>query len=416
LVITPNESSLVGYSYYLPRIDKIVLNKEGQFSYLKGNSADNPKPPENAEFAMEIATIAMPAYLYNPRKDVKITLVDNRRYTMRDIGKLEDRIENLEIVTSLTLLELDTKTLQVQDADGLTRFKSGFFVDDFKDNVLLGPGTKADININDSKLITETDLYSFQPLLALDPSLDENTADFNTDLPLLDPNIKKTGDLLTLNYEEKGWLEQPLASRVENVNPFNMVAFFGSVILRPASDSWVRNVYVPGGTRQVTGGSDYEYIENIKIASAPEQWMRSRNVEFVAGGLRPADTYYMFLDGVSGVDIVPKILEITMQSGVFQIGETVEGYVGNEKIIRFRAASPVHKDGAYNNPSREYAINPYNFSQSMPRNYSASSTVLNVDTMQCPERRLVNILVELKLVAFYMEDHPMLLQLLTGLD
>jgi hypothetical protein len=380
LVITPNESSLVGYSYYLPRIDKIVLNKEGQFSYLKGNSADNPKPPENAEFAMEIATITMPAYLYNPRKDVKITLVDNRRYTMRDIGKLEDRIENLEIVTSLTLLELDTKTLQVQDADGLTRFKSGFFVDDFKDNVLLGPGTKADININDSKLITETDLYSFQPLLALDPSLDENTADFNTDLPLLDPNIKKTGDLLTLNYEEKGWLEQPLASRVENVNPFNMVAFFGSVILRPASDSWVRNVYVPGGTRQVTGGSDYEYIENIKIASAPEQWMRSRNVEFVAGGLRPADTYYMFLDGVSGVDIVPKILEITMQSGVFQIGETVEGYVGNEKIIRFRAASPVHKDGAYNDPSREYAINPYNFSQSMPRNYSASSTVMNIDT------------------------------------
>ena len=380
LVVSPNESSLIGYSYYLPRIDKIVLNKEGEFSYLKGTPADNPKPPTNAEFAMEIATIQFPAYLYNPRKDSKITLVDNRRYTMRDIGKLEDRIENLEIVTSLSLLELNTKTLQVQDADGLTRFKSGFFVDDFKDNNLLGAGTKADINVNESKLITETDFYSFQPLLALDPSIDENAADFNTDLSLLDPNVRKTGELITLNYEEKGWLEQPLASRSENVNPFNMIAFFGSVVLRPNADTWVRNVYVPGGTRQVTGGSDYEFIENIKIASEPEQWMRSRNVEFVAGGLRPGDTYYTFLDGASGIDIIPKVLEIEMTSGVFNIGETVEGYVGNERIIRFRVASPVHKDGAYDNPSREYAVNPYNFSQSMPRNYSASSTTLTIDT------------------------------------
>jgi len=380
LVATPNESSLIGYSYYLPRIDKIVLNKEGKFSYLIGTPSDNPKPPANTELAMEIATISLPAYLYYPRREAKITLVDNRRYTMRDIGKLEDRIENLEIVTSLSLLELDTKTLQVQDADGLTRFKSGFFVDDFKDNRLLGAGTRADINVNESKLITQTDFYSFQPLLALDPSINDNTADFSTDLPLLDPNIRKTGELLTLNYEEKEWIEQPLASRVENVNPFNMVAFFGSVILRPNADTWVRNVYVPGGTRQITGGSDYEYIENILIDSRPEEWMRSRNVEFVAGGLRPGDTYYTFLDGVSGIDIIPKVLEITMNSGVFQIGETVEGYIGSERIIRFRAASPVHKDGAYDNPSREYAVNPYNFAQKMPRNYSASSVTITVDT------------------------------------
>ena len=48
---------------------------------------------------------------------------DNVRFTMKDIGKLEDRIANLETTTSLSLLELDTKTLQIQDADGLSRFK-----------------------------------------------------------------------------------------------------------------------------------------------------------------------------------------------------------------------------------------------------------------------------------------------------
>jgi len=378
-VVTPNESSLIGYSYYLPRIDKIVLNKEGQFSYLKGLSAENPKPPSNDEFAMEIASITLPAYLYYPRKDSQIILTDNRRYTMRDIGKLENRIETLEILTSLSLLEVDTKTLQIQDADGLNRFKSGFFVDDFKNNKLFGSGTKADINVDDNTLITETDFYSFQPVLALNSNINEFTADYNTNLELLDPNVKKTGELVTLNYEEKGWIEQPLASRVENVNPFNMIAFFGTAILRPNADTWIRNVFVPGGTREITGDGG-DFIENILISSVPENWMRSRNIEFLAGGLRPGSMFYHFLDGVSGVDVIPKILEIEMISGSFLIGENVEGFVGNNRIIAFRAASPVHKDGNFSNPSREYAVNPYDSKQIIPRNYSQSSTILNVDT------------------------------------
>ena len=82
---------------------------------------------------MDIATIELPAYLYDT-DDAVIKVIDNRRYTMRDIGDLEDRIETLEITTSLSLLELDTKTFQVRDIDNLDRFKSGFFVDDFKDN------------------------------------------------------------------------------------------------------------------------------------------------------------------------------------------------------------------------------------------------------------------------------------------
>ena len=80
---------------------------------------------------MKLATIELPAYLYDT-DDAKITVEDNVRFTMKDIGKLEDRIENLEVTSSLSLLELDTKTLQIQDADGLSRFKTGFFVDDFK--------------------------------------------------------------------------------------------------------------------------------------------------------------------------------------------------------------------------------------------------------------------------------------------
>ena len=88
---------------------------------------------------MELAQVLLPPYLYNTVSDPKVELRDNRRFTMRDIGKLEDRIENLEEMTSLTMLELNAKTLEVTAANGLNRFKSGFIVSDFRDKSLMDP-------------------------------------------------------------------------------------------------------------------------------------------------------------------------------------------------------------------------------------------------------------------------------------
>ena len=63
------------------------------------------------------------------------------------------------------------------------------------------------------------------PELALNTGIDVKTADMNSNLELLDSDCKKTGDLITLDYEEVDWLEQPQATNVENVNPFNVIAF-----------------------------------------------------------------------------------------------------------------------------------------------------------------------------------------------
>ena len=60
-----------------------------------------------------------------------IEIQDTKRYTMRDIGDIERRVSNVEYYTQLSLLEVDSKSLQIQDADGLDRFKNGFVVDNF---------------------------------------------------------------------------------------------------------------------------------------------------------------------------------------------------------------------------------------------------------------------------------------------
>ena len=142
--------------------------------------------------------------MYDP-DDAVIRMVDNKRFTMRDIGALEDRIDVLEEITSLSLLELDTKTLQVQDADGLTRFKSGFFVDDFKNTDLIdndNPDCKVTVDASKKELNVPIDVWSIGPQVALDLSINSDTADFSENLSLLDTNCRKTGDIITLNYNE----------------------------------------------------------------------------------------------------------------------------------------------------------------------------------------------------------------------
>ena len=301
---------------------------------------------------------------------------------MKDISKLEDRIENLEVTSSLSLLELDTKTLQIQDADGLSRFKTGFFVDDFKNTNLINiedVDCNVTVNTDKQELESTTNFWSLKPQLPLDPSINIATADFSTDLPLLDSNCKKTGDLITLDYEEVSWLGNPLASRVENVNPFNLTGFIGTVKLDPANDTWVRNIEVSGGSKTITGTVAKTYVEKKQISSKPDNHIRSRNVGFSADGLRPVTRFYPFFDYTSGINLIPKLLEISMVNGIFTKGETVEALKDGQRVSIFRIAQPDHKVGDINSPSLTFNANPYDTSLSLGSVYSASSTVLNID-------------------------------------
>ena len=273
-VVAPNESSIVGYTYYLPRIDKLVINKNKQVKLIKGVSADNPAPPTEVGDSMEVAQITYPPYLYDPIKGPKIQLFDNRRYTMRDIGKLEKRINNLEIMTSLTALENDTKSLQITDADGLDRFKTGFVVNDFKDRNFIDfnrtQGSRCDVDVVNKELISAVDFWSLRAELALDPSIDETTVDTALNTKLLDANCQKTGDLITLKYNEvASELKNLQATQVENVNPFNVVVFAGGIQLDPPSDNWTRTIYLDDYRTESTGAtwSEQAHIVSDDVTS-----------------------------------------------------------------------------------------------------------------------------------------------------
>ena len=52
---------------------------------------------------MTLYTLYLPPYTANT-SEIKLEYKNNKRYTMRDIGTLEDRISNLEYYTTLSLL------------------------------------------------------------------------------------------------------------------------------------------------------------------------------------------------------------------------------------------------------------------------------------------------------------------------
>ena len=260
--LVPEETLKIGYEYYLPRIDKLLLNKYGNFVYKKGVASESPKSPVNDDnTVMEIATINLPPYLYAPQSAI-ISQKDNRRYTMRDIGKLESRISNLEELTSLSLLELDAKSMQIRDSNDLDRFKTGFFVDAFNDYSFINPDSTIEVNSDMGEInpfITRNTLASqITPAESVTPE----QLDFGTDFELLDSNVKKTGNSVTLNYEEVSWIEQPKATVVEKVNPFEVPALSGSLELTPQTDFWSRTEQLDGGTTRVTGKDREKTLRN----------------------------------------------------------------------------------------------------------------------------------------------------------
>ena len=125
-------SSLKGdIEFYVGRIDKVFLHKDGEFQISQGTPALTPMKPKGIDDAIELYELRIPPFTSDLKK-VRLRSVDHRRFTMKDIGKISNRVANLERLTTLSLLERDTQTMQFQDADGFDRFKSGFVVDSFK--------------------------------------------------------------------------------------------------------------------------------------------------------------------------------------------------------------------------------------------------------------------------------------------
>jgi len=242
--LAPNQTFITSFEYYLPRIDKIFLSKEGNFQLQKGVPADRPAAPKDPDGMLEIGTIVLPAYMYDIN-DAKLTYASHKRYRMQDICRLESRIATLEYYTQLSLLEISTDSLSIK-TNGLDRFKCGFFVDNFKSHSahdVSNPIFKSSIDIGRGHLrpvhyTTAIDLIGQSVAIGIGVT-EDTKADYRYEENAQDENIKKNKKIVTLSYTDIIFAKNEFATRIENVTPFLVTSYSGSIELNPSSDTWV---------------------------------------------------------------------------------------------------------------------------------------------------------------------------------
>lgn len=237
----PSTEYTYDYTYYLARKDIVMVDKNGVFSVKEGNPAVNPiTPVSQAGDGMIIAALDIapypslsPAYANAIGKKnlaTRTRKLMNVRYTMRDIGVLKDRIENLEYYASLSLLEKSAYDLRILDDQGLDRFKNGIFVDTFRDHSL-----GASENNPDYRIVVDPDELSIRPIYTME-SLGYDY--------ISGTNVVKNSSLVTLDYTETELLSQLNATNIRNIERTSYL-FIGNMTLIPPQDIWIDTSYAP---------------------------------------------------------------------------------------------------------------------------------------------------------------------------
>lgn len=338
----PTDLVQADITYYQAGAAKLVIGTDGVLRYIQGTPGFTPRLPQKPDQTLGLYDIILGGNTLND-SDVSIRKIEAKRFTMADIGRLEDRIDKIEELTSLSLLELQTTNFEVLDSAGVNRTKSGVVVDNFTTQSL--------------SQISNPDYYaSIDPLSqTLRPYFAEDNIKLIYDSDASTNTIKK-GDNIYLKYSEEEYIDQSLASQSVQINPFSVVVHEGVITLSPGSDEWRNTEYIAakiidGGTKLNTtqaylwnnwawnwGGINKEELQvgsttNAKVTTSGNitttsvnkvvsdevvqklvgnrvinvallPFMRSRKIFFKAEGLRPNSKVFAFFDGTSVADWV----------------------------------------------------------------------------------------------------------------
>ena len=434
----PESDFRCDYDYYLGRVDKLFLTNQQEFKIAKGISGENQELPADMDNAMLLATFFHKPYGYSP-DDVRISRENNRRFTMRDIGRIEKRVDNLEYYTSLNLLEMETASFSVKDADGFDKFKNGFLVDNFTSF--------------DSAQTVHEDFacaLDFREGILRAAHYTTNVSLEYNDTASTDMTNHSVGTL-TLPYNEIQFIVQPYASRVENVNPFNVFAYIGRLDLFPSSDDWVAEEREPDRVVNIEGdftarvqalGGDsntgfvptqwnswrtnwsssstssssqfmrrghWPFIRRINtnttttvssqsrtgirtnvvpridrqslgdrvIERTVIPFIRSRNIAFKIQRLKPNTRFYAFIDNVNiNFYTTPRLLEV-IKNPIDDTRTNNTPFVVGETVVG--QTSDCHLKLMDPNVGFDDDINPFDSSE-LPSSYASTTPLLNIDT------------------------------------
>jgi len=231
------------YTHFLPRTDKIALTRDRRFTVISGIPSLDADVPADDPNAMSLYSVRVNPYTFDSN-DASVRYVENKRYTMRDIGALEKRIEAVEYYTTLNLLEQEAKAKSIRDTDDVEMPKRGILVDQFKGHAVADntdPMFAASVDYENNELRPSFVSRSY----GLTGGINVSNVVGNT----------STG-IYTLDYTLSPEISNLLASGSVTVNPFNVINYLGTLSISPSTDNWYDSEKQPKVLVNVDGEND----------------------------------------------------------------------------------------------------------------------------------------------------------------
>ena len=225
--------------YYLPQFNSLFIEKSGALTLVAGEPAEEPTKPADLADGARLYDLFIPAYTFSV-KDIKIKKYNYKRYRMKDIANLDRRIERMEEIISLSLLEQSALNMSVRDAvTGLDRFKNGIIVDNFSGH-------------------SRGNVYDPQYRNSIDPKKDHLRAAHFTDSIRVEESFQTDEErlslgnymsnqsgIITVPYDNTRIINQPFATRTINLQPYAVFCYEGALELDPPIDTFQETNRLP---------------------------------------------------------------------------------------------------------------------------------------------------------------------------
>jgi hypothetical protein len=247
-----NSVNFISVNRYLPRTDKIVLNRNKEFKLVQGILDVTAPTPKDDSSSMTLYTLFSPPYTYS-KDDVAIRVQNNKRYTMEDIGNLEKRIGAVEYYTSLSLLEQEAKNTVIEDDNGIDIPKKGILVDSFRGHNISDVTDKMfnsaiDYQSNILRPAFRSKIYRMD--------IDSRFPSSSYILPAQSTPGITADRIYTIQYNEIPGVIQPLATTSRTINPYGIFNYLGNLKLYPESDFWFSDIVSPSVRVNISGEND----------------------------------------------------------------------------------------------------------------------------------------------------------------
>jgi hypothetical protein len=395
------------YTYYLGRKDKLIVTKDKSIQIVEGAPSLNPISPTEPEGSLVVANLSHDPYTgYLPTEapvgtigNLSIEKVKHKRFTMKDIAGLENRINQIEYYTALNSLEVNAQSLQTPDTYGLNRFKNGILVDDFSSfstsDTGSNSGFSAAINKRTRQMTASHNVKNF-PLKPLATVYGLGKLD-STSQSNLSYKINRDGavNYITLPYTTANLASQRIASRDVNINPFAFPNSEGVLSIVPNTDVWVDTDYAPallitdpdmqvfqagntnnilqtgewktvGGTTSsttssnkatsVSSGSNWRNTTTTTTTTTNTTKTTLQNQNNIIGPYNPINNTYSLNNGyITDISILPFIRPqevvisaggLLLNTGIYSFfdGQSVDRYIRKPNIIELTSVTGLFQD------------------------------------------------------------------------